>query len=124
MRSWRNPIYEKAAKMLLTRPLQNGSAPGRKRTRSLSDILVTVDVQNWDGQGRPTITARGHMALSSLANWMDESQPQKPPRTSIGGWLDRCKDASERRNKRSTGCLLYTSPSPRDQRGYRMPSSA
>ena len=22
------------------------------------------------------------------------------------------------------GCLLYTSPSPRDQRGYRMPSSA
>ena len=24
----------------------------------------------------------------------------------------------------STGCLLYTSPSPRDQRGSRMPSSA
>ena len=22
------------------------------------------------------------------------------------------------------GCVLYTSPSPRDQRGYRMPSSA
>ena len=25
---------------------------------------------------------------------------------------------------RLTGCLLYTSPSPRDQRGSRMPSSA
>ena len=25
---------------------------------------------------------------------------------------------------KSTYCLLYTSPSPRDQRGYRMPSSA
>ena len=25
---------------------------------------------------------------------------------------------------RSSGCLLYTSPSPRDQRGSRMPSSA
>ena len=25
---------------------------------------------------------------------------------------------------RDTGCLLYTSPSPRDQRGSRMPSSA
>ena len=25
---------------------------------------------------------------------------------------------------RGTGCLLYTSPSPRDQRGSRMPSSA
>ena len=24
----------------------------------------------------------------------------------------------------ASGCLLYTSPSPRDQRGYRMPSSA
>ena len=27
-------------------------------------------------------------------------------------------------NMRSSGCLLYTSPSPRDQRGSRMPSSA
>ena len=26
--------------------------------------------------------------------------------------------------KRSSPCLLYTSPSPRDQRGSRMPSSA
>ena len=31
-------------------------------------------------------------------------------------------DAEE--SARSTGCLLYTSPSPRDQRGSRMPSSA
>ena len=27
-------------------------------------------------------------------------------------------------NKDSNNCLLYTSPSPRDQRGSRMPSSA
>ena len=27
-------------------------------------------------------------------------------------------------DRRFTGCLLYTSPSPRDQRGSRMPSSA
>ena len=27
-------------------------------------------------------------------------------------------------NGHSMGCLLYTSPSPRDQRGSRMPSSA
>ena len=26
--------------------------------------------------------------------------------------------------RRNNGCLLYTSPSPRDQRGSRMPSSA
>ena len=30
-------------------------------------------------------------------------------------WIQACKDP---------GCLLYTSPSPRDQRGSRMPSSA
>ena len=34
-------------------------------------------------------------------------------------------DAAQRLGiARSTLCLLYTSPSPRDQRGSRMPSSA
>ena len=32
--------------------------------------------------------------------------------------------ASDVTDRRSTSCLLYTSPSPRDQRGSRMPSSA
>ena len=31
---------------------------------------------------------------------------------------------AERLNMEVHGCLLYTSPSPRDQRGSRMPSSA
>ena len=34
------------------------------------------------------------------------------------------KDFVEREIWRKIGCLLYTSPSPRDQRGSRMPSSA
>ena len=39
------------------------------------------------------------------------------------------EDASELRlreiaREMESGCLLYTSPSPRDQRGARMPSSA
>ena len=33
-------------------------------------------------------------------------------------------DASYKDFAREWGCLLYTSPSPRDQRGSRMPSSA
>ena len=33
-------------------------------------------------------------------------------------------DHLEAHLKRRTSCLLYTSPSPRDQRGSRMPSSA
>ena len=32
--------------------------------------------------------------------------------------------ASRATDRRSVSCLLYTSPSPRDQRGSRMPSSA
>ena len=32
--------------------------------------------------------------------------------------------AAEFRKGIASGCLLYTSPSPRDQRGSRMPSSA
>ena len=49
-------------------------------------------------------------------------------------WLERCAwrhsqrlglDLVEyRRLDRAMACLLYTSPSPRDQRGSRMPSSA
>ena len=50
-----------------------------------------------------------------------------------GGWFSRsadfdldafviCVDDQEKLTSKS--CLLYTSPSPRDQRGSRMPSSA
>ena len=39
--------------------------------------------------------------------------------------LEVCKlDYIERRERESPGCLLYTSPSPRDKRQSRMPSSA
>ena len=34
------------------------------------------------------------------------------------------EDISEEETEDTTSCLLYTSPSPRDQRGSRMPSSA
>ena len=37
--------------------------------------------------------------------------------------IEACKQAMEK-TKEWWGCLLYTSPSPRDQRGSRMPSSA
>ena len=37
---------------------------------------------------------------------------------------ERASDAYEEYNRVNKFCLLYTSPSPRDQRGSRMPSSA
>ena len=38
--------------------------------------------------------------------------------------LDITQDGQNNQVGNSTTCLLYTSPSPRDQRGSRMPSSA
>ena len=37
---------------------------------------------------------------------------------------DVIQQAEEKNNDLFKNCLLYTSPSPRDQRGSRMPSSA
>ena len=45
-----------------------------------------------------------------------------PPKT-LGG-LDVVSIRDYSTSKRTYPCLLYTSPSPRDQRGTRMPSSA
>ena len=39
-------------------------------------------------------------------------------------WLDAHSDYHTLDTTKSGNCLLYTSPSPRDQRGSRMPSSA
>ena len=41
-----------------------------------------------------------------------------------GGILDLFASGYFERQGKSYNCLLYTSPSPRDQRGSRMPSSA
>ena len=101
--SWRDPLYEKAAKTFPAQPLQSGSVSRWKRTRPLSDVLVTVDVQNWDQQSRPAIIARGYKALRSLAEFLDEPKSRRQPQMTIGGLLDRCKEADERRNKRSKG---------------------
>ena len=50
------------------------------------------------------------------------NEPQLPHRVAVIGGVeeDRCRDMMQRFFR----CLLYTSPSPRDQRGSRMPSSA
>ena len=41
-----------------------------------------------------------------------------------GGWCETCSSGYTFNSATSKCCLLYTSPSPRDQRGSRMPSSA
>ena len=45
--------------------------------------------------------------------------------TVIRGWCERgCEDRAIKVMKQMKDCLLYTSPSPRDMRRSRMPSSA
>ena len=58
----------------------------------------------------------------AMARIFDQAPDIQKPDTS---WYHPVMDAKDSlsRQKRNT-CLLYTSPSPRDQRGSRMPSSA
>ena len=44
--------------------------------------------------------------------------------TTVSGFLEGEDSLATLNAFKDMGCLLYTSPSPRDQRGSRMPSSA
>ena len=71
-----------------------------------------TEVDGSNGDTRPL----GDYA-SYVATWNDP----------FGDWVDPTFDGTntpEEENGTWLGCLLYTSPSPRDQRGSRMPSSA
>ena len=51
--------------------------------------------------------------------------PAIPSYKAVTDWLSQHRhEFAFPVNPKTTGCLLYTSPSPRDQRGSRMPSSA
>ena len=78
----------------------------------ISEQQIDIAKRNntWQNTGRyPTINLQG-----SLNNGFNgQNNPT--------GFLNRFNSFS---SGLSGGCLLYTSPSPRDQRGSRMPSSA
>ena len=63
-----------------------------------------------------TTTAAGEMVLFSMANLAQFERRQVSERVSL--------NMNARAKRGLYNCLLYTSPSPRDQRGSRMPSSA
>ena len=54
----------------------------------------------------------------------DEAQPEEADRIRIAQWIEAKLRETACNGEEYAGCLLYTSPSPRDQRGSRMPSSA
>ena len=53
-----------------------------------------------------------------------KEKPQRGEVIAVGPGKDGNKMTVKKGDKILYGCLLYTSPSPRDQRGSRMPSSA
>ena len=65
--------------------------------------------------------------VNNLQRW-DPARAFEPWLLTIAG--NRCRTKLAKRKRRPSemtlnyACLLYTSPSPRDQRGSRMPSSA
>ena len=67
--------------------------------------------------------------LRSAASIVDFDGPKDPVqadkvRLELDGTLSEAVDNLLEKSTRLDSCLLYTSPSPRDQRGSRMPSSA
>ena len=83
-------------------------APGAKR------------FENWESYiaGRVGLAAAVDYALSIGMPVIEERV------TKLGSLLRERLSAIDSVTTHDLGCLLYTSPSPRDQRGSRMPSSA
>ena len=80
---------------------------------------------------RLTLLATVFFCISSIARaelWKDYALSDEVIEHTViavqGNYLDEYLVRLERTWVRSMDCLLYTSPSPRDQRGSRMPSSA
>ena len=82
--------------------------------RILSDL--NTDIKNTDVLLVEDIIDTGH-TLNQVIKMLNEREPKS---------LEVCclLNKSSRRETDINVCLLYTSPSPRDQRGSRMPSSA
>ena len=59
--------------------------------------------------------------ISEDASRLEEAESLQSQEAELAARLDEQKSQFD---QLATGCLLYTSPSPRDQRGSRMPSSA
>ena len=70
----------------------------------------------------------GHIAETGQIATVDFREGNTPPSKDNLGFIHMCQaalpDDVQVTALRIDACLLYTSPSPRDQRGSRMPSSA
>ena len=98
-------------------------------TFSTSNTYEADDVVEYNGSSwvyvnttSKTGTNAGAPSSSNSTHW--ELMAQGSGTLTTAGDLLTHDGSNEQRLAIGTTCLLYTSPSPRDQRGSRMPSSA
>ena len=90
--------------------------------------VITI-AQQKGGSGKTTIAAN-LAAVYSLKNNLSTTLLDTDPQGSLGKWFLTRNEKLKNKNtilfKTASlwGCLLYTSPSPRDRTRSRMPSSA
>ena len=90
------------------------------KTPSISEALDTrITVRQFLDKAVPEDILRGVLEKAMRSPSGGNLQPWKLHVMTGDALAKFTKEASE-----TTLCLLYTSPSPRDQRGSRMPSSA
>ena len=108
--------------------------PSAPTTRAARDAFVLVQ----QAAALDVAALEAQRALHALNNSGAQRQPPPPEPAPLAGHKKRAADdesdgnalqgelvaAHVRAGKTIETCLLYTSPSPRDQRGSRMPSSA
>ena len=101
-------------------------------TRVLCTATISEQVPRWmKGRAHGWVTAEYGMLPGSTHTRSDReaARGKQSGRTQeiqrlIGRSLRAAVDLKSLGERQITICLLYTSPSPRDQRGSRMPSSA
>ena len=78
-----------------------------------SDSVVVIGLGRFGASVAESLIDMGHEVLG-----LDEDA------SLVQNWSDRLTHVAQTDSTNIEACLLYTSPSPRDQRGSRMPSSA
>ena len=69
--------------------------------------------------GEIALVVIGILIALQINNWNERVKQQTQVNSYLSSMIENLRD-----DQQSLTCLLYTSPSPRDQRGSRMPSSA
>ena len=106
------PVYVKLGQLLSTRP----DLLAKDYIDALSSLQADVPAEPWE-QIEP-------LMREALGQEVDQAFGHFEREPIAAGSIGQVYRANLHDNTPVAVCLLYTSPSPRDQRGSRMPSSA